>query len=183
MRVAGGLWRWLGRDGLERFALFQDPSGWRLAGTILVHDGGPIEARYEVACDPQWRTREVRVQLEEAGGARSLRLTAADGRWVEDGREHESVRGCIDADLNWSPTTNTLPIRRLALAVGQSSGPVTAAWVRFPSLTPEPLVQEYTRLSERRYRYTSGEGTFTAEIEVDEHGLVVDYGDLWRRVV
>jgi uncharacterized protein len=181
--IATGLWAWPGRPALERFALHQDRQGWRLAGTILAAgQPGPVEARYEVACDGQWRTREVRVHLDEAGAARSVHLRVVDGRWQENGREHEAVRGCLDADLNWSPSTNTLPIRRLGLAVGQGSGPLTAAWLRFPQLTLEPLPQEYRRLAERRYRYTSAGGAFTAELEVDEHGLVVDYGDVWRRV-
>ena len=58
---------------------------------------------------------------------------------------------------------------------------VTAAWVRFPELTVEPLPQEYLRLEERRYRYSSAGGRFVAELEVDEHGLVTTYGDIWAR--
>jgi hypothetical protein len=181
--IASGLWRRLDRAGLERFALWREDEGWVLAGTLLVAgERGPVEARYRVSCDAEWRTREVQVQLEEADRTRSLHLTAADGRWYEGGREHEAVRGCVDADLNWSPSTNTLPIRRLRPAVGESRGAVTAAWIRFPQLTLEPLPQEYLRLADRRYRYTSAGGAFTAELEVDEHGLVIEYGDLWRRV-
>jgi uncharacterized protein len=183
--VSAGLWRWRRRAGLERFALFQDGSGWSLAGTLLTLDErGPIEARYRVDCDERWRTTRVAVQLDEPGRQRSLelRVDPASGRWSEGDREHEAVRGCVDADLNWSPSTNTLPIRRLQPGVGAGSGPVTAAWVRFPDLTLEPLPQEYLRLAERRYRYTSAGGAFTAELAVDEHGLVVDYGDIWERV-
>ncbi len=109
-------------------------------------------------------------------------LDVADGRWYEDGREREAVRGCVDVDLSWSPSTNTLPIRRFGIAPGQSSGPLRAAWVRFPDLTLMSLDQEYRRLSDGRYRYMSRGGAFTAEIDVDEHGLVIDYGEFWRRV-
>jgi uncharacterized protein len=183
--VAGGLWRWVGRTGLERFALLQEDAGWVLAGTLLTTDGhAPVEARYEVACDARWRTTRVEVRLEAGGVERALglRVDVETGRWYEGDREHESLRGCLDADLNWSPSTNTLPIRRLQPEVGARSGVVTAAWIRFPQLTLEPLAQEYERLSERRYRYTSAGGAFTAEIDVDEHSLVVDYGEVWRRV-
>jgi hypothetical protein len=77
--------------------------------------------------------------------------------------------------------TNTLPIRRLAPAIGESID-VTAAWVRFPELTLEPLPQRYTRLSERRYRYESNGGAFVAELEVDDAGLVITYEGGWERV-
>ena len=46
----------------------------------------------------------------------------------------------------------------------------------------EPLTQRYTRLAEHRYQYESGNGTFTAEIEVDKMGMVVHYPDGWQRV-
>ncbi len=177
------LWRWVRGTGLERFELLREDAGWVLRGTILaLGERRSDEVRYEVSCDSAWSTRRVDVTLFEAGVERSLRLSVEDGRWYESGRERETVRGCIDVDLGWSPSTNTLPIRRLNLAVGESSGPLTAAWVRFPELAIEPLPQEYRRLSERRYRYTSREGAFTAEIDVDEHGVVVDYQGVWQRV-
>jgi hypothetical protein len=181
--VETGLWRWLDGTGLEWFALHREAGGWRLKGTILaLHDGAPAEARYEVSCDPGWRTKRAVVDVQSAGAHRSLRLAVENGRWFRDAREQPDVQGCVDVDLSWSPSTNTLPIRRLGLAVGQTSDRVTAAWVRFPELTLEPLPQEYRRLGESRYRYTSRAGAFTAEIDVDGHGLVVEYAGLWERV-
>jgi hypothetical protein len=91
------------------------------------------------------------------------------------------LKGCIDVDFSLTPSTNTLPIRRLHLAVGESRE-LTAAWVRFPELTVEPLAQRYTRLAERRYRYESIVSGFTAELEVDDLGLVVTYEGIWQRV-
>jgi hypothetical protein len=183
MEVAACLWRWRRATGLERCVLAREGVGWHLSGTVLtLHEGGPAEARYDVTCDDEWRTRRVLVSVEDATCERTLSLEAADGVWRVEGREIAAVRGCLDVDLGWSPSTNTLPIRRLAVALGQSSGPVTAAWVRFPDLAVEPLEQEYTRLDERRWRYQSRGGAFSAVLEVDEHGLVIDYGDLWERV-
>jgi len=177
------LWQRVQGTGLERFELLQDPDGWVLRGAILaLEKQGPAQANYEILCDAAWHTLRAVVSLRDGIHDRSLALTVEDGRWVENGNERPAVRGCIDIDLGWSPSTNTLPIRRLGLAVGQKSGPVTAAWVRFPELTLEPLPQEYERLAERRYRYSSRGGAFTAELEIDEDGLVVDYQGIWRRV-
>jgi hypothetical protein len=88
--------------------------------------------------------------------------------------------GCIDVDLGISPSTNTLPIRRLNLAIGQPED-VVAAWVRFPDLSLEPLPQRYTRVSDDRYKYESGSG-FQTEMTVDESGLVIVYEKGWERV-
>ena len=167
--------------GIERFQMERDASGSTLRGTIvLVHDGAAFEARYEVRCDQAWVSRAVVVDLRGPKGDRSLRITAESGRRSADGAQLESVRGCIDVDLGWTPSTNTLPIRRLDLAVGESKS-VTAAWVRFPELSVEPLSQEYRRLAQRRYRYSSAGGRFVAELEVDEDGLVTTYGQIWVR--
>jgi len=95
--------------------------------------------------------------------------------------EIASIAGCLDLDLAFSPSTNILPLRRLGLGAGES-GEATAAWVRFPDLSVEPLPQRYTRLDERRVRYESRGGAFTAELEVDDLGLVVRYPPFWERV-
>ena len=177
-------WKRVDATGLERFELEQNASTWTLRGTILLlHQGAPFEARYELTCDHAWRTRAVAAEVRGPQGGRSLRLTAEDGRWRDEkGAEIEAFRGCVDVDLSWSPSTNTLPIRRLELAVGQAEA-TTAAWIRFPELTLEPLPQEYLRLAERRYRYSSARGSFVAELDVDESGLVSRYGNIWSRAV
>ena len=94
-----------------------------------------------------------------------------------DGAPVRALKGCTDVDLGCSPATNTLPIRRLRLAVG-ASHTIRAAWVRFPELVVEKAAQTYTRLDEFTYRYASG--TFEAELTVDDDGLVAGYA-VWRR--
>jgi uncharacterized protein len=168
--------------GLERFELHREASGWLLRGTILMaSQGDTAEARYEVRTDAAWTTRSASVHVQDVAGERSLRLVAERGRWYADDRELDALRDCADVDLQWSPVTNTLPIRRLGLAAGESRQ-VSAAWVRFPALGLEPLSQEYRRLGDRSYRYTSAGGAFVAQVDVDEHGLVVEYAGQWRRV-
>jgi hypothetical protein len=52
--------------------------------------------------------------------------------------------------------------------------------VKFPGLEIQPLAQTYTRLSENRYRYESP--GFSAELHVDELGLVITYKNGWERL-
>ena len=85
--------------------------------------------------------------------------------------------GCTDVDLGLSPSTNTLPIRRLNLAIG-ASHTIQAAWVVFPELSVQKAAQTYTRVDEFTYRYSSG--TFEAELGVDDDGLVTSYA-AWHR--
>jgi hypothetical protein len=91
------------------------------------------------------------------------------------------LAGALDVDLGFTPATNTLPIRRLALAVGESA-PVRSAWLRFPELRLEPLEQTYTREAEQRFRYQAlvdGE-LFTARLDTDAFGRVLRYEGLWE---
>ncbi len=177
------LWKRDDVPGLEHCRLEETAEGPRLVGTVLLGiDGAPLQVEYKVACSRAWETRSVRLMVIHGGETRRAELAVDDdGRWWRGGEELATVVGCRDVDLSVSPSTNTLPIRRLAIPIGESRD-VTAAWVRFPELTVEPLPQRYTRLSERRFRYESRAGAFTAEVEVDDLGLVVRYPPLWERV-
>jgi uncharacterized protein len=162
-----GLWRHVADDGRE---------GWALRGSaVFLADAVPTEARYRVVADAGWMTTATHVGVVLGGEKRALRLhVGADNRWFAGDREIEEVRGCVDVDLGLGASTNTLPIRRLGLAVG-GSAELTAAWVRFPDLSVERLRQRYTRLAERVYRYESVDSGFTADLEVDDLGLVLRY--------
>jgi hypothetical protein len=181
--VVSGLWRWLQGTGLERFEFLRAGDEWLFRGTILTlaHDAA-AEARYEITCDRSFRTRSANVSVRDAAGERTLQIDAQEGRWYENGGENQTVAGAIDIDLGWSPSTNTLPIRRLKLEVGQASGEFLAAWVRFPELTLQLLPQEYLRLADRQYRYSSRGGAFVANLVVDDNDLVLDYEGFWQRV-
>lgn len=176
------VWRSLLVNGVDRCELRQTVEGFSLVGTVLgVLKGAPMEAQYEIHCDDRWRTHRVQVNQVLGREPRSLSLSVESrGSWRENGKEAAGLAECIDVDLGITPATNTLPIRRLQLAVGQKQQ-VTAAWVRFPELTVQPLRQTYSRLSESSYRYESASG-FSAEIVVDELGLIVSYPGGWERL-
>ena len=92
----------------------------------------------------------------------------------------DTVGGCIDVDLGITPVTNTLPIRRLQLAVGEHAD-VVASWVRFPLLTIEPLSQRYARIADHRYGYESATG-FSCDLDVDDDGIVTRYPGGWELI-
>lgn len=178
------LWRMLHGIGLERFELLQQDGRWLLRGTILhLHDNRPVEARYSIACDSGWHTVSARIEVRDNTQERILQIETRADHWIANGNPQPQLDGCFDIDLGWSPSTNTLPIRRLNLVMGSGSGPVVAAWVKFPELVLEPLPQEYYRLTDRTYRYSSRGGAFTADIFIDEHGLIDEYKGFWKRVV
>jgi len=174
------LWRRHEPMGTESFLLSSDEGGWHLEGQVVgILDHKPAHVRYRIACDPAWRTLAAEISLDRVGAQRELHVTVRDGgSWWLEGQEDPRLRGCTDIDLEVSPSTNTIPIRRLNLTVGGEAD-VTAAWVRFPGLTVEPLHQRYTRTAANRYRYASG--NFATDIDVDELGLVTRYEGGWSQ--
>ena len=178
------VWRRVDGATLEHCRLLlDDADGPRLDGAVVgLVDGRPLRAEYTVACTPDWRTRLAEVVVAHGDDVRELSLAAdGAGRWWIDGDEQPALAGCLDVDVSVTPSTNLLPIRRLALAVGAAHD-VPAAWIRVPSLRVEPLPQRYARLAERRWRYESRGGAFVAELDVDDAGLVTRYGDIWEAV-
>lgn len=176
------LWHRLDGQGAEFCTLRVVGTGALFDGTVtLVLEGQPALVHYQIACNPAWETRSVTVEMLLGLERRWLQMTVVeDRRWWLWGIEAdvEALRGCFDIDLSITPATNSLPIRRLNLAIGESHE-IVAAWVRFPDLTIQPLPQKYTRLAQTRYRYESGNGAFSAEIEVDDLGLVRRYEGGW----
>lgn len=174
------MWQGLIAPGLERFIVTPLDRGFELSGLILqAHEEAPYLVRYTIRVDQSWTTQALEVELEN-GGQRALSLSrGADGHWTKDGQALPGFDGCVDIDIEWSPSTNTLPIRRLHLASGAKAA-VTAAWIRFPTLDVQRLEQSYERLADGRYRYQAGQ--FTADLEVDDDGWVVRYGNNWALV-
>jgi hypothetical protein len=155
--------------------------GYELKGVILaVENGEPVECRYEVACNLEWKTSEVRLYQYHGLVESNLHLLVDDGTWNHHG-PLPKLGGCIDVDIELTPATNALPINRLNLNIGQSAE-IQAAWVRLPSLAVVPARQRYARLAENLYRYTSVDSGFTAEIEIGQYGLPNRYGKIWEVV-
>lgn len=154
-------------------------AGISLVGTVLgAEDGLPIRTEYRILTDASGATSAVHVRDLRGFGQRTLTLARdAKGAWTVDGVAVRELKGSLDADLGCSPSTNTLPIRRLHLGTG-SSKTIKAAMIRFPDLVVEPVAQTYTRLDEYTYRYTSG--AFDSELIVDEDGVVAQYAS-WER--
>jgi uncharacterized protein len=174
------LWRRIDQPGHEAARLLAMPDGWHLAGTaVFAHEGQPCHLAYDVRTDREWRTTGATVSGWVGSDAVDARVVA-DGRgtWTLNRAPCPRVEGCIDVDLNFSPSTNLLPIRRLALAEGEHAA-VRAAWLRFPSFALEPLEQTYRRTGAGEYRYESAGGSFRRDLRVDAEGFVTEYPGIW----
>jgi uncharacterized protein len=175
------LWRRLDRPGHEAARLTGQDSLWHLAGTaVFAHERQPCRLDYLVVCDSGWQTVSAQVLGWVGGETIKVELSVdSAATWRVNGTECREVSGCIDVDLNFSPSTNLLPIRRLNLGIGQEAK-VRAAWLRFPRFTLEPLEQLYRRVDDATYRYESAGGRCVADLEVTVAGFVAKYPGAWQ---
>jgi uncharacterized protein len=177
---------WAG-EGLEHLVLRNGGKGWLAESAVIGDvDGEGFAAHYVVRCDHEWRTRSVAMSII-GGGPGLLLKSDLSGAWSKVGTAEDkplpALDGAIDVDITATPFTNTLPIRRLGLEAGQSAE-IVVAYIDVPSLAVTADPQRYTCLEPmRRYRFESEGGDFVREIEVDEHGLVVLYPGLFKRVL
>jgi uncharacterized protein len=176
-------WRRLDVPGREEARVERTANGWHLTGELDADEAGvSARLRYSIDCDLEWHTRSALIEGEANGKPIRFALAAdGEGNWTRDGAPLPELSGALDVDLGFTPATNTLPIRRLGLAVGDSA-PVISAWLRFPELRLERLEQTYTREAEQLFHYRAdvdGE-PFVAKLETDAYGRVHLYEGLWE---
>ena len=147
-------------------AEYVDVDGTAANGTFIrVFRDAPIRVDYIVRWDSEWRTRHVEVRC----GHLQIAFDSLPP-------------GCDDVDVMAATFTNTLPIRRLRLLVGESRE-INAAFVTVPELEVRVARQRYTRLGANEYRYEGLETGFAAALTVDDDSIVIDYPQLSRRVI
>ncbi|HEX9652511.1 MAG TPA: putative glycolipid-binding domain-containing protein [bacterium] len=177
--VAIYLWRRVDQPGHDSCRLFKLTNGWRLRGAaILLDNGKPCHLQYELAAGGSWKTRNARVAGYIGRKAVDLRI-AADGatRWQVNGVLNESVNSCVDVDLGFTPATNLIAIRRLALKVGQRVE-APAAYLQFPEMRLVKLPQSYRRTGRTEYQYEAPTVGYSGTLQVLPIGAVSRYPGL-----
>ena len=177
---------WAG-PGLEHLRLVQYAGGVLADSVVIgVADGTPFRVHYVIQCDKNWCVREVRVDLLDESNRRVELMSDGAGHWTDSGGAAlPGLVGCFDVDISATPFTNTLPIRRLALAAGATAD-VNVVYIDVPALLVRPERQRYTCLQttarKGSYRFEALAGAFAAELPTDADGLVEDYPGLFRRI-
>ncbi|CAG4912848.1 putative glycolipid-binding domain-containing protein [Paraburkholderia saeva] len=169
-------------DGIEHLAFDARSDGFRVESALVGQRyGRPYGLFYSVTCDLQWRATHARLKI--AGGDELELLGDGAGHWRDgNGRTLDAIEGCIDIDIAATPFTNTLPIRRLKLAKG-ARRPISVAYISTPDLAVSRVEQAYTCIEpDREYRYEGIFRNFSANMTIDEDGLVIDYPSLFKRL-
>lgn len=172
--------------GTEHVIVSVGPARITADSQMILADGDLASVDYRIECDPSWRFIRLDVTVTKAAGRSRMSLSVDDaGHWHRDDTALPGLDGCVDIDIDRSPLTNTLPIRRLTW-LPRAAQDLDVAYVSIPDLSVRPVRQSYTLLpggdkgGEAMYRYESGD--FRADLHVDADGFVTDYPGLWDRI-
>lgn len=137
---------------------------------------------YNILANSAWEVLTFSVTSQVNGGE-SLVALESDGKgsWkTREGLALDQFNGCIDIDISLTPFTNTLPIRRLNLSIGEASE-IRVLYLDLLNEETKPVSQKYIRISQAEYLYQNIPNDFEALVTVDNDGLVVDYPGLFER--
>ncbi|TAH36370.1 MAG: hypothetical protein EYC70_11245 [Planctomycetota bacterium] len=181
MAVACILWRRLDSPGHDACRLLGSDAGWQIDGVaVFPHEGMPACLSYQVTCDRAWRTQQG--QVHGWLGGQAVRFSIArtsGGTWTLNGAVISGLHTCVDLDLGFTPATNLLQIRRLALTEGQSAD-APVAWLDVAAGTLDLLQQRYECRSQSSYWYQAPRFDYAGLLEVTPDGFVRRYPGLWE---
>jgi hypothetical protein len=195
---------------LTRLWAKDDPFGAELAeitveqgtlsasGVALGSEPVPYRLEYSLATSEEFVTRALKVISTGAGWRRELSLErdSASGTWScttqssgdvdlpPPGGDLTALSVALDCDLGLSPLTNSMPVLRHALHTGSVPRQIDflMAWVAVPALSVTPSPQRYTSRGPGIVRYSSLDSDFVADINFDQHGIVLDYPEIARTI-
>ena len=174
---AGHVVRWTTPDGEhhDTTTIRWENEGFTVNG-VLTRE----RVEYVLRLSPTWQVRQFILfrDLEEP----DLWLaTDGSGRWGEmNGAHLPELDGCYDLHLACAAFTVALPIHRLPLHEGHAAE-VPVVTVDTETLEVRAVTHRYTRLGTHRWRIEVDESTDVVEVDVDDHGLPLDYPAGFRR--
>jgi uncharacterized protein len=185
--------------GVEFAELRLENEALTASGVAIGTAPSPYRLDYELETGPGFVTTRLHVTSRGDGWRRELDLRRDErGTWSVDASEQGSpdlprpggdaalFDGALDCDLGLSPVTNMMPILRLGLL--RSGGPIelSMAWVAVPELSVRLDRQRYRHLRSHAGQHVVGfeavDGSFAAEITLDDDAVVIDYPGIARRL-
>jgi uncharacterized protein len=149
---------------------------------IGLYDEMIYRVKYDIQLDKNWNTKSCLIESQINYKIKKTKLVKRRDGWYLNGEIRSDFNECTDIDIPLTPLTNSLPVNRLQLTVGQETK-VTVIYFDLLEDTIKPVRQKYKRISQGIFKYENIPNDFEAEIQVDEAGFVIDYPPLFQRKV
>jgi hypothetical protein len=148
--------------------------------TGVVNDK-PVCVEYELETDDAFHITSFNIR-SFADGTENISLQKKNGQWMDASGHHlTQFDDCTDIDISLTPLTNTFPINRLKLNIGESKS-IHVIYIDPVSQNLKKAEQRYTCLEIDKYRYENLASGFTSDLTVDSSGLIVTYPGAWQRI-
>jgi len=159
----------------EAMNLAWDNEAWTATGHV-----GRENVQYVLRVSPTWQVRQFLLfrDLDEP----DLWLAIdAHHRWGEvNGAFRPEFGAAADIELNCTPFTATIPIRRLGLGIGEAAE-IDVITVDVDTLGAVAVPTRYERTAQTAWRSTALSTGDEREFEVDGYGLVIHERGRFRR--
>src|SRR5215470_12182137 len=184
-------WQGLDVPRLEGVRLVLSQRGMRATGAMVspaTADQPAFATTYSLITGETGIVSRVSVRSVSIDGERQVTLSRSeDGIWLVDhgqGAKRTDFDGAADVDVASCVLFNALPVRRLGLHLRPGKHDLPMVYVSLPYLRVELVRQSYRSNSggagPSSLTFTSGK--FTADLTVDDEGIVLNYSGLARRI-
>lgn len=159
----------------ESLTLRWDNEAWTATGQVAREN-----VQYVLRIAPTWHVRQFLLFRDLDEPDLWLAIDARH-RWGEvNGALRPELAGCADIELGCTPFPTTVPIRRLALDVGDAAE-IDVITVDVETLGAVAVPTRYERTGPTRWTATALPTGAVRQFDVDEHGLVtVEHGRFTR---
>jgi uncharacterized protein len=175
---------WTGRlyQSIENCILTRMSGGNEIVSTIIGHHENRIyKIDYHICTNENWETTFVNIRTQFDNLVELITLEKKEGKWLLNNKPDPEFEDIFDIDISLTPFTNTLPVNRLKLKDGERKV-IEVIYFDIFEKEIKSVKQVYTRVSGTDYVYENYDGSFKANIRVDEQGLVVDYSELFEMI-
>jgi hypothetical protein len=177
------LWSGIENSSLENCIIENNATGIFIRSTIIGSYQQEIyEVAYTLQLDKSWHTQSCSIRCQHNNEIRGVELEKTVAGWILNGETKPEFDACIDVDIRLTPFTNSLPINRLKLKIGQKQE-IDVIYIDILSNSVKNVQQRYQCTAANQYRYENMANHFEAEIQVDDLGLIIDYPQLFKRQI
>lgn len=158
---------------------------------IMVHsdlsgvvDGIPVNVEYYIKLTTEWKVIDFEIYATKDNGLiKTYAMKRETGGGWSDGTtaQHGKYSACNYIDISLTPFTNSLPINGLVFKPQQPQD-INVIYIDIMEGKMRVDKQSYTKLNGQHYEFRNGGGKFTANITVDEGGIVTYYPNLFEKI-